>query len=205
MTDETIKSAKSEEKTFVARAQEAIESAVETTVEAVKEHPVAAAAIAGGVAAAAAGAAFGVEQAARKRRGRYQGLTTARGAPNRGAPCVPLPPALSCQRHSRALATEDDDSLRHRRRAGPSLPGIGRAAADCPDRLSQGRHDTRSRSASNGSFAYPEIRLRYRGVRDRPTCRSRSFGRLVTPGRIRDQRHQARDLRRLSDRAARPC
>ena len=62
MTEETKTSAKSEEKTFIARAQEAIGSAVETSVEAVKEHPVAAAAIAGGVAAAAAGAAFGVSK-----------------------------------------------------------------------------------------------------------------------------------------------
>jgi hypothetical protein len=62
MTDETTVSAKPEEKSFVERAQEAIGSAVETTVEAVKEHPVAAAAIAGGVAAAAAGAAFGVSK-----------------------------------------------------------------------------------------------------------------------------------------------
>jgi hypothetical protein len=62
MAEETSTSAKAEEKSFVERAQEAIGSAVETTVEAVKEHPVAAAAIAGGVAAAAAGAAFGVSK-----------------------------------------------------------------------------------------------------------------------------------------------
>lgn len=62
MSDETTKSAKPEEKSFVERAQETIGSAVGTTVEAVKEHPVAAAAIAGGVAAAAAGAAFGVSK-----------------------------------------------------------------------------------------------------------------------------------------------
>ena len=36
----------------------------------------------------------------------------------------------------------------------------------------------------DGSFAYPEIRLTYRGGDDRPTPR-RSFGRLVTPGDYR--------------------
>ena len=36
----------------------------------------------------------------------------------------------------------------------------------------------------DGSFAYPEIRLRYRGENDRPTP-LRSFGRLVTPGEYR--------------------
>jgi AMP nucleosidase len=36
----------------------------------------------------------------------------------------------------------------------------------------------------DGSFAYPEIRLRYRGGEDRPTP-LRSFGRLVTPGEYR--------------------
>lgn len=36
-------------------------------------------------------------------------------------------------------------------------------------------------SRSDGSFAYPEIRLRYRGGSDRPTP-GRSFGRLVTEG-----------------------
>lgn len=34
---------------------------------------------------------------------------------------------------------------------------------------------------TDGSFAYPEIRLHYRGGSDRPTPR-RSFGRLVTEG-----------------------
>ena len=43
-----------------------------------------------------------------------------------------------------------------------------------PDRAS--RHD--------GSFAYPEIRLRYKGGSDRPAP-LRSFGRLVTPGDYR--------------------
>lgn len=50
----------SEAKSFLERAQEAIEDAVETTVEAVKENPLTAAAIAAGVVAAATGAAYGV-------------------------------------------------------------------------------------------------------------------------------------------------
>ena len=44
------------------------------------------------------------------------------------------------------------------------------------------RPDAKSRT--DGSFAYPEIRLTYRGGDDRPTPR-RSFGRLVTPGDYR--------------------
>jgi hypothetical protein len=44
------------------QARQAIEDAVETTVGAVKEHPIAAAGIAVGAAAAAAGAAFGVSK-----------------------------------------------------------------------------------------------------------------------------------------------
>ena len=44
------------------------------------------------------------------------------------------------------------------------------------------RPDPKSRT--DGSFAYPEIRLTYRGGDDRPTPR-RSFGRLVTPGKYR--------------------
>ncbi len=55
-TDDLMAGAKS----FLERAQEVIEDAVETTVEAVKEHPLAAAAIAAGVVAAATGAAYGV-------------------------------------------------------------------------------------------------------------------------------------------------
>ncbi|MFZ5747372.1 MAG: hypothetical protein ACOY45_06905 [Pseudomonadota bacterium] len=55
--------AKAEEhKSFLEQAQDAIEDAFESTVEAVKEHPVAAAAIATGAAAAIAGAAFGVSK-----------------------------------------------------------------------------------------------------------------------------------------------
>ena len=38
------------------------------------------------------------------------------------------------------------------------------------------------KSRTDGSFAYPEIRLTYRGADDRPTP-MRSFGRLVSPGR----------------------
>lgn len=45
-----------------AQAKDAIGQAVETTIEAVKEHPVAAAAIGAGVAATVAGAAFGVSK-----------------------------------------------------------------------------------------------------------------------------------------------
>jgi hypothetical protein len=47
-----------EEKSFLEQAQEAIGDAIESTVEAVKEHPVAAAAIAAGAAAAVGGAAY---------------------------------------------------------------------------------------------------------------------------------------------------
>lgn len=50
------------DRNFIARAQEAIEQAVDTTVAAVKENPVAAAAIVGGVAAVAAGAAYGISK-----------------------------------------------------------------------------------------------------------------------------------------------
>ena len=50
------------EKSFLERAQDAIEDAVETTVGAVKEHPLAAAAIAAGAAAAVAGAAYGASK-----------------------------------------------------------------------------------------------------------------------------------------------
>lgn len=68
MTDETksaaaaTPAAKAEEKSFFERAQEAIGSAVESTVEAVKEHPATAAAIAAGATAAVAGAAFGISK-----------------------------------------------------------------------------------------------------------------------------------------------
>ncbi|MES2444655.1 MAG: hypothetical protein V4574_17660 [Pseudomonadota bacterium] len=51
-----------EPKSFLEQAQEALGDAFESTVEAVKEHPVAAAAIAAGAAAAVAGAAYGISQ-----------------------------------------------------------------------------------------------------------------------------------------------
>lgn len=47
-------------KSFLERAQAAIEDAVESTVEAVKENPLTAAAIAAGVVVAAAGTAYGI-------------------------------------------------------------------------------------------------------------------------------------------------
>lgn len=51
-----------EQKSFLEQAQEAIEGAVESTLEAVKEHPIAAAAIAAGAAAAVGGAAYAASQ-----------------------------------------------------------------------------------------------------------------------------------------------
>jgi hypothetical protein len=54
--------ANAEEKSFFEQAQEALGDAVESTIEAVKENPVAAAAIAAGAAAAVAGAAYGISQ-----------------------------------------------------------------------------------------------------------------------------------------------
>jgi carbonic anhydrase len=50
------------DKSFLETAQEAITGAVEATVEAVKEHPVAAAAIAAGAAAAVGGAVYAATQ-----------------------------------------------------------------------------------------------------------------------------------------------
>lgn len=65
MTDTTpandtpaVAPATTEHKSFLEQAQEVLENAVESTVEAVKEHPVAAAAIAAGAAAAVGGAAY---------------------------------------------------------------------------------------------------------------------------------------------------
>lgn len=61
--DKDIGQAKAEQgKSFLERAQDAIEDAVESTVGAVKEHPLAAAAIAAGAAAAVAGAAYGASK-----------------------------------------------------------------------------------------------------------------------------------------------
>jgi ElaB/YqjD/DUF883 family membrane-anchored ribosome-binding protein len=51
-----------EAKSFLAQAQEAISDAVDATVGAVKEHPIAAAGIAAGVAAAVGGAAYAATQ-----------------------------------------------------------------------------------------------------------------------------------------------
>jgi hypothetical protein len=51
-----------EDKSFLEQAQEAIGDAIESTVEAAKENPIAAAAIAAGAAAAVAGAAYGISQ-----------------------------------------------------------------------------------------------------------------------------------------------
>ena len=63
MTDQTNTAASNaEEKSFLERAQDAIGAAVDSTVEAVKEHPAAAAAIAAGATAAVAGAAYGISK-----------------------------------------------------------------------------------------------------------------------------------------------
>jgi len=51
-----------QEKSFLERAQDMLEAAVETTVDAVKEHPIAAGAIAAGAAAAVAGVAYGASK-----------------------------------------------------------------------------------------------------------------------------------------------
>lgn len=61
-TDTTTPATKSVDRTLLERAQGAIGSAVESTVEAVKEHPAAAAAIAAGATAAVAGAAYGISK-----------------------------------------------------------------------------------------------------------------------------------------------
>lgn len=69
MTDETtsaeaapVPATEPEVKSFLERAQEAVESAVESTLGAVKEHPATAAAIAAGATAAVAGAAYGISK-----------------------------------------------------------------------------------------------------------------------------------------------
>jgi len=59
---ETANTGAEQEKSFFERAQEALESAVESTVDAVKEHPLAAGAIAAGAAAAVAGVAYGASK-----------------------------------------------------------------------------------------------------------------------------------------------
>lgn len=58
----SVTTIETEARSLLARAQEAIEDVVESTVEAVKENPLTAAAIAGGVVVAAAGAAYGVSK-----------------------------------------------------------------------------------------------------------------------------------------------
>jgi ElaB/YqjD/DUF883 family membrane-anchored ribosome-binding protein len=59
---DTAKTVTETSSSLLAQAKEAIGQAVETTIGAVKEHPVAAAAIGAGVAATVAGAAFGVSK-----------------------------------------------------------------------------------------------------------------------------------------------
>lgn len=58
----TLEEARDDAKSFLAQAQEAIGDAVDATVAAVKEHPIAAAGIAAGVAAAVGGAAYAATQ-----------------------------------------------------------------------------------------------------------------------------------------------
>ncbi len=54
--------ADTQEKSFLEQAQEAVGDALDATVQAVKEHPIAAAGIAAGVAAAVGGAAYAATQ-----------------------------------------------------------------------------------------------------------------------------------------------
>jgi ElaB/YqjD/DUF883 family membrane-anchored ribosome-binding protein len=58
----TLEEATEQAKSFLAQAQEVIGDAVDATVAAVKEHPIAAAGIAAGVAAAVGGAAYAATQ-----------------------------------------------------------------------------------------------------------------------------------------------
>ncbi len=60
--ESTIDRVVSESKSFLGKAQEALTDAVDTVVEAVKEHPITAASIAAGATAAVAGAAYGVSK-----------------------------------------------------------------------------------------------------------------------------------------------
>lgn len=62
MSEDKNVAGSAQEKSFFERAAEVIEGAVETTVEAVREHPLAAGAIAAGAAAAVAGAAYGASK-----------------------------------------------------------------------------------------------------------------------------------------------
>lgn len=61
-TPTTLEEATEQAKSFLAQAQEVIGDAVDATVEAIKEHPIAAAGIAAGVAAAVGGAAYAATQ-----------------------------------------------------------------------------------------------------------------------------------------------
>jgi hypothetical protein len=58
----TANTSATENKSFLASAQETVTGAFDATVEAVKEHPVAAAAIAAGTAAAVGGAVYAATQ-----------------------------------------------------------------------------------------------------------------------------------------------
>ncbi|NYT39581.1 hypothetical protein HZY97_02335 [Sphingomonas sp. R-74633] len=58
----TLEEATEQAKSFLAQAQDVISDAVDATVSAVKEHPIAAAGIAAGVAAAVGGAAYAATQ-----------------------------------------------------------------------------------------------------------------------------------------------
>jgi hypothetical protein len=60
--ESTIDKTIAESKTFLSKAQEALTDAVDTVVEAVKEHPITAAGIAAGATAAVAGAAYGASR-----------------------------------------------------------------------------------------------------------------------------------------------
>ena len=63
------------------------------------------------------------------------------------------------------------------------LASVGRLQAALAAYLADGTVPDRA-ARTDGSFAYPEIRLVFRGGDDRPTP-LRSFGRLVTPGEYR--------------------
>lgn len=62
---DNVTAATEEAKSFIAQAQEKLSGAVDATVGAVKDHPVAAAAIAAGAAAAVGGAAYAATQLGR--------------------------------------------------------------------------------------------------------------------------------------------
>ena len=61
-TGENASQSQGSEKSFLAAAQETVAGAVDATVQAVKEHPVAAAAVAAGAAAAVGGAVYAATQ-----------------------------------------------------------------------------------------------------------------------------------------------